>query len=254
MTLGNHQLVAGARYTDHDTFGNHTTWNLEYGYLLTRQLKLIAAANTGFRSPSSADRFGFGGNPDLQPEESTNRELALRYQRDKHLFRLNAFDNRIDNLIMYHDPDGWLGPQPGTNQNIAKTRIKGIEAGYEYSNKNWLLSLNAINQDPRDESDDSLLLRRPEQKYSLSVAHRGDQHRVQLDVTHVSKRQDIDSVTFAEITQEAYTLVGLSGEYRFTGAFSASARIENLTDEDYELADGYNTPERSYYMNLRYIF
>ena len=254
IDTGNHQLVAGARYTDHETFGNKTTWNLEYGYQLTNQLKMFAAANTGFRAPSSADRFGFGGNPDLKPEESSNRELGLRYQRKQHSFSLNAFDNRIDNLIMYYDPDGWLGPQPGINQNIAKTRIKGIEANYDYTHENWLLSIGAIDQDPRDESDDSLLLRRPEQKYSLSLAHLGDRHRVQLDVTHVSERQDIDSVTFSEITTDAYTLVGLSGEYRFTDAFIVSGRVENLTDEDYQLADGYNTPERSYYMNLRYIF
>ncbi|MGD8711375.1 MAG: TonB-dependent receptor [Thiohalophilus sp.] len=254
VSIGNHQLVAGARYTDHETFGNKTTWNLEYGYQLTKQLKMIAAANTGFRAPSSADRFGYGGNPDLKPEESSNQELGLRYQRKRHRFTLNAFDNRIDNLIMYYDPDGWLGPLPGVNENIARTRIKGVEAGYEYTYDNWLLAIDAIDQDPRDESDDSLLLRRPEQKYSLSVSHLGDRHRVQLDVTHVSERQDIDSITFGKITLDAYTLVGLSGDYRFTDAFSVSARIDNLTDEDYQLADGYNTPERSYYMNLRYIF
>lgn len=249
ISLDNHQILAGARYSDHETYGDHTTWNLEYGYRLTQHWKLIAAANTGFRSPSSTDRFGFGGNPDLKPEESLNRELGIRYRKNSHTFTLNAFDNQIDELILYFDPDGFLGPLPGSNQNIAETRIKGVEASYQYTSNNWMFTLGAIDQNPENISDNTLLLRRPEQKYNLSVGHKGDSHRVELDATHVSERLD-----YGGIPLDAYTLVSLKGEYRFTKKLTASARVENLTDEDYALADGYNTPERSYYLKLGYVF
>lgn len=253
ITLANHQLVAGARYTDHETYGDHTTWNLEYGYQLTQGWKLTAAANTGFRSPSTTDLFGFGGNPDLKPEESNNRELGIRYQRAAHAFTLTAFDNQIDELILYYDPDGFVGPIPGSNQNIAKTRTKGVEAGYQFTSASWLFSLGAIDQNPQNITDNTLLLRRPEQKYMLSVGHKGGSHHLQLDVSYVGERSDISNTTFDIITVDAYTLVGLRGEYRFSKNFAATARIENLTNEDYTLADGYNTAERSAYLELRYV-
>jgi vitamin B12 transporter len=249
ISIKGHQLVAGARYSDHESYGNHTTWNLEYGYQLTQRWKLIAAANTGFRSPSSTDRFGYGGNPDLKPEESQNHELGIRYRKNSHAFTINAFDNQIDELIVYYDPDGFLGPLPGSNQNIAETRIKGVEANYQYTSDNWLFTLGAIDQNPLNVTDNTLLLKRPEQKYNLSVGHKGGRHLIQLDMTHVSERVD-----YGDIPLDAYTLIGLKGEYRFSKKLSASGRIENLTDEDYALADGYNTPERSYYLKLGYVF
>jgi vitamin B12 transporter len=35
-------------------------------------------------------------------------------------------------------------------------------------------------------------------------------------------------------------------------AFSVVGRVENLLDEDYELADGYNTAGRGLYVSMRY--
>lgn len=249
VALDKHQLVAGARYTDHETYEDHTTWNLEYGFQATSRLKLTAAVSTAFRSPSATDLYGYGGNTDLKPEESTNKEVGIRYVIQKHSVQLNAFDNQIDNLVDYYDPDGYSGPTPGTNQNIDKVRIKGVEASYEYKAKHWLLSISAIDQNPRDLSDGSLLLKRPEQKYNISVAQFGSKHRLQLDATYVGDRK-----AYGGATMEAYTLVGLSGNYQLTESLTVTGRVENLTDEDYEVADGYNTPERSYYMDLRYIF
>jgi len=249
ISLGAHQLLAGARYSEYKTNGNQTTWNLEYGYQIYQHWKLTAAANTGFRAPSATDRFGYGGNPNLKPEQSLNREVGIRYLHDAHTFRINAFDNQIDDLIVYYDPDGWLGPLPGSNQNIAESRIKGVEASYQYSSKNWLFGLSAIDQDPQNITDNIMLLRRPEQKYNLSLGHNGDSHRIQMNVTYVSERLDYGSIPL-----DAYTLVGLKGEYRFTRKLSASARVENATDEDYVLADGYNTAGRSYYLKFDYVF
>jgi vitamin B12 transporter len=50
----------------------------------------------------------------------------------------------------------------------------------------------------------------------------------------------------------SYTLLNLTGEYRFTPQWSLSGRIENLLDEDYMLANGYNTPGLSAYANINF--
>lgn len=51
--------------TDHETFGSEYTWNVDYAFDLTDNTELVLSAGTGFRAPDATDRFGFGGNPDL---------------------------------------------------------------------------------------------------------------------------------------------------------------------------------------------
>lgn len=242
---GDHHIVAGIRANKYETFGNHATYNLEYAYAINKNLRLNAAANSGFRAPSSTDRFGFGGNPDLSPEESANTEIGMQYKVNKHQFSLNYFNNNIDNLIVYYDPTGTF---TGNMENIGKATIKGIEANYQYTSKNWAIGIDAINQDPRDKTNDSVLLRRTKEKYNLSLAHLGDNHRVQFNITHVGAREDFAT------TLDAYTLIGLSGQYKFTKNTSINGRIENLSDEEYEVAAGYLSPERSYYIGIKYNF
>lgn len=238
-----HHLITGIRANDYKAFGNHTTWNLEYGYALDKTMRFNIAANTGFRAPSATDRFYPGsGNPNLNPEQSLNVEAGLRYQNNSHEVTLNYFNNDIEDLITYN----YLATP--NMQNIGKANINGIEANYQYTGKNWNVGIDAINQDPRNKTNDTLLLRRAKQKYNLSLTHIGDKHRLQLNTTYVGQRKDISS------NLDAYTLVGLSGQYKLTKRLSLNGRIENLTDEIYELAATYLTPRRSYYAELRYNF
>ena len=39
---------------------------------------MTASAGTAFRAPDATDLYGFGGNPDLDPEESQSLELRWR--------------------------------------------------------------------------------------------------------------------------------------------------------------------------------
>lgn len=248
IQLGNNHVIVGVRHTDHDTFGSHETGSIDYSLQYSDSVKIIAGVATGFRSPDSTDRFGFGGNPNLKPEKSTNAELGFRYHEKNHQFSMSYFNNNITDLIDYNDPDGFAGPISGSNKNIGKVQIDGTEASYKYTGKIWIIGLNAINQDPRDKANDSLLLRRAKQKYNASLAHQGEKHLVQLDISHVGQRKD-----FA-VNLDAFTLLNLSGQYRLTEQISINGRIENLTDEKYALAATYRPPERSYSFNLVYDF
>jgi vitamin B12 transporter len=80
FSAGRHRLLAAAGYTNHEDFGGQATWNLEYGLAITAATSVSLAAGTAFRAPDATDRYGFGGNPDLQPESSESVELALRHR------------------------------------------------------------------------------------------------------------------------------------------------------------------------------
>lgn len=233
-------LITGLRHTQHETFGDYTTWNLEYGVGLGKAFRLTLASNSGFRAPDSTDRFGYGGNPNLKPETSQNSEIGLRYQLSKaQRISLNAFHNKITDLAEYNTSTSMM-------ENIGQATITGSELVYEFLGQHWSARASATAQDPHNDVNDAQLLRRSKHAYSLMIKYRGSNYDVGIDTYYSGNRPDIGT------TLAPYTLVNLTGEYRFTQALSLNLRIENLTDEDYQLASGYNTPGRSAYAELRY--
>jgi vitamin B12 transporter len=55
-----------------------------------------------------------------------------------------------------------------------------------------------------------------------------------------------------DATLDGYVLANLTALWQATPGIALIARIENLLDEDYELAKGYNTPDRGVYFAMRY--
>jgi len=51
------------------------------------------------------------------------------------------------------------------------------------------------------------------------------------------------------VTLDSYVLVNLTAGWRVTDAWSLRGRIENLFDEDYELADGYRIARKTWYLD-----
>lgn len=251
IQFDDHQLLLAARNTDHEDFGNHATWNIEYGYQATPRLRLLAGVGTAFRAPSGNDRFGFGGNPDLNPETSRNVELGLRYKLDPHhSFSVSAFENKIDDLIniIVVPP----GPFTYSAENVEKSRIKGVELGYMFANGPWLVRTEAIFQDPRNESNDSLLLRRAKTSLTASAIYTHGPYQVGADLLASGSREDFDAFTFARKDLAAYTTVNLNASYALDKDWRIQARVENLFNEDYDLVDDYTTPRRTAMFELRY--
>ena len=69
--------------------------------------------------------------------------------------------------------------------------------------------------------------------------------RVGAEVLYAGGRDDVGGLGLP-----SYTLFNLRGSWNFADAWRANARIENATDRDYELAHGYNTPERAGFVEL----
>lgn len=241
-------LVSGLRYTYDQTFGDHTTWNLEYGFNLTKAFRMTLASNSGFRAPDSTDLYGYAGNPNLQPESSQNVEVGLRYQisNSQHV-SLNAFHNWITDLIEYN-------PVTMMVENIGQATINGSELIYEFAKNQWSLRASAELQDPQNDTTDSQLLRRSKQAYSALLKYFQENYDIGIEAYYSGTRPDIDFNTGTPVTLAPYTLVNLSGNYHFTRDLLLNLRIENVANTYYQLAYGYNTPGRSGYVELRYNF
>ncbi|MDT8402994.1 TonB-dependent receptor domain-containing protein [Sulfuriflexus sp.] len=247
ISYGNHQLLLAARHSDHSSFGNYDTWNVEYGYQLNPGLRLLAGVGTAFRAPDSTDRFiAFSGNPDLEPEESRNVELGLRYKPDsRNQYSLSLFNNRIHNLI---DFDGSF-----VLQNIGKARIRGIEAAWQYTAAPWDIRVEAIAQDPENLDNDEQLSRRAKRSLTTAFGYTRNNYRLGLDILTTSSR---DNSGFDSVRLPGYTLANLTGSYKLDKTLAFNARVENLFDKEYALAatgaGNYSSRDRAVFLELRY--
>jgi vitamin B12 transporter len=247
FTAGRHRLLAAAGYTHHEDFGSEATWNLEYGVALGAATSVSLAAGTAFRAPDATDRYGFGGNPDLQPESSESVEVALRHRiGERHQLTLAAFRNDIDDLIQYVVTD--FTTFDGENRNVARARIEGVEAAWQYEGERWFGRAAATWQDPVDRDSDERLLRRARENYTLALGRRVGPHVVALDLLAAGERLDFGFPAPVELP--SYVVASLSTRLALPGGWRLTARVENLFDEQYELANGYNTPDRSAFLTL----
>jgi vitamin B12 transporter len=254
ITLGRHRVIAGANFADYDGFGEQFNWNAEYGFDLFASTRLIAAAGTGFRAPDADDRFGFGGDPDLEPEESLNYELGLKHELSaRQSVDLRLFQSEVDDLIsLEFNPTA-----PGNDfgfiaVNIDEYRNRGVELTWEYASKVWTASLSGIAQKPEDRATDDTLLRRAEHSAAGRLTRHFGAHYLGVEVLGSGERPDVDFDTGARITAPGYALVSLSGGLQLDPRFRIQVRCENLLDKKYQTADGYNQPGAGMYVTVSY--
>jgi vitamin B12 transporter len=250
IATGPHLAMLALGYTDHETAGSEVTWNAEYGYAFNEQrTRVYTLAGTGFRAPDATDRYGYGGNPELKPERSRNYEVGVKHAlTPQQSLTLSAFHTDIEDLIDFTILS--FDPFEGINQNVAEARIQGIEASWAYVGSLWQARVEAIYQDPRDQSDDSRLLRRAQESLTVGLTRAFGPVLLGLDLLATGDRKDFGFPD--DVTLDSYVLANLTAEWRVSRAFSVVGRVENLLDEDYELADTYNTPGRGVYVSMRY--
>jgi vitamin B12 transporter len=229
-------LLLGARGDDHSGFGRHDTGNITLGGRLGGG-RLYASYGTAFKAPTFLQRYYPGyGDPTLQPEESVTAELGYRLGG----LQASLFDTRVDNLIEFTFPAGY--------SNVSRARIRGAELEYGQAVGSWRLNGGLTLQKAEDEQSGDPLLRRAEKKLFFTAnGPLTERSELGIEVSYTGPRSDRSTTEL-----NAFTLLNLTGQYRLAREWSLRGRIENLLDEEYELAGGYNTPGASAYLTLSY--
>jgi vitamin B12 transporter len=247
------RLVLAGRDTHDQEFGDHFTYSADYGYDLSAATKLTAGIGTGFRAPSAAERFGFGGNPDLKPETSSNYELGLRRKfGSDQLLTVSLFQDRLDDLIVYQPQPTAADPFAGQNENVDRARVRGIEAGYDLGLGSWDWNSQAIFQNPEDLEAHTTLLRRAKHSLTSDLTWHDDLTAAGLNLLLSGPRTDVDYTTGAPTTDGGYALLGASVHRELGYGFAVLLRVDNLLDSKYQTANGYNTAGRSLFLQLEY--
>ena len=254
LDFDDQRLVLAGRDTHDQSFGDHFTWNVDYGYDLSNSTKLTAGAGTAFRAPTADELHDlFAGNDTLKPETSQNLELGLRQKvgADQSL-SVSVFRNKLDDLILF-DPT----PVPpahlfGQNQNVGSARVEGIEAEYQLTAGAWSWRTDAILQNPENLDNHTYLLRRARQTLTSSLEWHDDLTTAGVNLLLTGPRSDIAFSNGAPVTDAGYALLGLSLHRELSAGFAALLRVDNLLDSRYQTANGYNTAGRSLFLQLEY--
>ncbi len=239
--LGRHQLRVAARYVDHASFDGRYTGDFAYGYWLLPELQLHGAVGSAYRAPDVTQRFGFGANPDLDPERSLSGEAGVRWlPGEAHRVEFALFQNDIKDLIDYD-------LSADQNRNLDRARIRGAELAYRYQAQDWLFGASAVIQDARDRDAGERLLRRARRSGQLELAYDFGQVTLGGEWELVGPRPDVGGVEVA-----GYGLVNVGASWRASDSLTVRLNVDNLLDKDHTVVDGYNTPGQAAFLSARW--
>ena len=248
-----HSVQLNLRHDIDSVFGPQTTGALGYGYALTPNWRVKAAAGTAFRAPTLYQRFSPYGAADLLPETGRNLDLGLNYAEGPRAFGLTVYQNNVSNLIQYEGNTGTcpandpLDPFGGCYANTAKARYQGMTLTGRYLIGNVTVSGSLDVQDPRDSVTGKLLARRAQQHGKLAAETRARGWAVGAELQASGLRYNNAGNT-TELP--GYALLGLRAESQVAKNWTLLVRLDNATDAKYELAQGYASAGRSLYAGL----
>lgn len=230
------------RHDDHSRFGGFGTGRLALAWRPAPGWILRAQAGTGFRAPSNFELYSAYGNPGLQPETSRSIDLGIERQIGAEGFvRATLFRLEVDNLIDYSDKGTPDFGDDGYAQVAGISRRDGLEIVARVPMGDRITLGADYTWTDSSTNGTSSWASIPEHVYGLSLdAALTDRLEARLDLSRATDRPALPD----------YTVANAAVSYELRDGVAAYLRIENLFDEDYELVDGYGTPDRAFHVGI----
>jgi len=244
--LDKHFINASLRWDENQAFGDYVTGNFGWRYHSSYGISPFASFGNAFKAPTFNDLyFPFYGNASLRPEQSTTFEVGLAGEHWLQ-WEIRAYHTNIDNLIT---PVCNSITFECSAENIGKSQIDGMELELK---KQWLgwqgnLSLNMLN--PENRETNAILPRRSEQTLSFDLSK--SYGRFDLGANVLAQGRRFDDVTNT-VRVAGFVTVDLRTAYHINNNWRLSAKLNNLLNENYQLVNTYNTPDRNFFITIHY--
>lgn len=261
LTVGAHTLQLNARHDKDSEFGGKSTGSAAYAWNFTPQWRVSASMGTAFRVPTLYQRFSDSGDARLKPEESRNQELGLRWAQGDNQFSATVYRNKFTNMVNYVSYDQNNGPcgTIGCYENVDRAVLEGLTlaGAYRTGVLRWHGSIDF--QNPKREASEKagkvepvhMLERRSRRYMTLGVDTSVQEWSLGAEMQAASRRYN--KVNDAKMTLAGYTLFNLSASRQIARDFTLTARVDNLMDKDYTLAQDYATPGRTFWVGLKWM-
>ncbi len=215
---------------------------LGFGYWLNDKFKLTAASSTGFRAPAVLELFGQYGNTSLLPQTTYSNEAGIEFFESWGNVRAVRFSSRTINYITYN-PDTYI------SENVALVNNQGWELSSQYSQDGLRVVAAYTFQDPIDQNGAQLALR-AKNFGSIDVSKAfgpNNKYDVGVKVIDSGSRTDGSNPNLAP-----YQLWSIYAGMQFNDEFKLRLRVDNASNENYQLVYGYNTPGTTAWLTLIY--
>ena len=238
---GEQQLDFSLRHDEEAQYGRRNTGSVAYGIQLMPALLVYARGGRAFRAPSFNDL----SNPNLKPERSEQTEIGSRWNSAAFRTSLVRFDNRIEDLIA---PD-FISFAP---VNIRTARIKGWELSGDTLLAGFGIRGSFTWQRPIDVNTGRQLQSRAKMFGSASVNRAIGQWQIGADVVGSGPRFD-SAIESAGSRMAGYAVLNARVAYQVDKLWAVELSAQNIGDRKYELARGYNPPNRSVFLNVKLV-
>ena len=246
-------LELGARYNNHNRFGNNQTFTFNPSYALTDQVRLIASVSTGFKAPSL---YQLGNNDALKAETSFNTELGISFRKGQVFARAVYYNRNIKNGIDYNYIDYNFF-------NFIQQKVNGLEIELQhpiteqhvFSMNYTLMNGQETNQNRITTTDTityNYLLKRP--KHSLNLQwHYTINAKLDASLTgrFISERKDVGGYASPDVTLSYYTLLNAHLQYKWNKRLVLFANGQNLLNDNFSEVNGYNAIGRMVQFGIR---
>ncbi|MDM7481353.1 MAG: ligand-gated channel protein [Halomonas sp.] len=273
-------LTGGLRLDDDDNYGSHLSPRLYSVWNMTPEWTLKGGVSTGYRSPNLREitpdwgQISRGGNvygnPDLEPETSLNKEIALLYGNDAGLngsltLFHNDFEDKITRIACPIDicnaGPNQFGSDPTYRVNIDDAVTQGVEASLSAPLSDTLaLTASYTFTDSEQKSGEYAgepLTQLP--RHQVSATLDWDVNARLSQWTKVSYRGEESQPTTgpsqSSIVAPSYTFVDAGIGYQLNDSTTVNAGIYNLFDERITYDEyGYVDDGRRLWLGLNVAF
>jgi vitamin B12 transporter len=229
---------------DHNSqFGSFNTWALSGGYRLTPSLRAVASMGTSFQAPTLNQLYypltdGFKGDPTLTPQTNRASEFGLKHQQGPLMMGAVVYYNEIQGFI-----------SPSTNAQSSMAVLRGVTLSADLQSGETRYSVSYDYADPRSYSskpalDDLRLPRVAQNMFNARVTQRLGDVNLFGELKLSSDRED------GKVVLHGYGLMNLGATWKLRKDLTLLGRINNLTDTQYMLANGYAMPGRNVFASL----
>ena len=226
----------GVRVEDNEKYGTHTVAQGGIRYQLLPLTSVYANIGTAFKAPTLNDMYGFGGNPNLHPEESISYEIGIDQKLNHNISTgLSAYYTKVDNLIeskcVAVCNGDWITTFPVyQNINIDKASMQGGEFYAKWQQDDLFLKTGFNYVKAMNEDTDKELDRRPRRSLTVTTGLQNEVYGISASFSAKSKAQDYKQTT------PGYATVDLNGYWNINPNVKVFANVENVGDVQYKTA------------------
>jgi vitamin B12 transporter len=238
----------GVRQDDHSEFGEETVGRISAAWEVNSSLDLQASWGEGFKAPSIFQTTFFccgatAPNANLVAETSESFDFGFIWRfNDNGVLAITYFDQDTENQIDFSFAVGGY-------ENIAEVDSTGFEIAFDYAFSNTLSLRSNLAYIDSEDGNGNELVRIPEVTGDVALTWTAmPDFNTTLAVIYNDDEED------SRGTVDSWTRVDASGVWQISDNFEFTARLENLTDRDYQQIFGYGTPGRSGYIGFNYFF